>query len=139
MNSMAMVIRDDSYDKILTPLVFAYLAAGAEGVKVDILFVNWAAKAMTEEGARSLVVDGRHASQDGWLKAQVANAGLPSDVYDILKALHETGNVNMYVCSMAASIFGVTQENIIPEASDIVGAYWFLNEKMAKADHCQYF
>ena len=139
MKTMAMVIRDDSYDKLLTPLVFAYLAAGAEDVKVDMLFVNWAAKAMTEEGAKSLVVDGRHADQDKWLREEVAKAGLPNDINQILKALHETGNVNMYVCSMAAAIFGVNQENIISEAEDIVGAYWFLNEKMAKADHCQYF
>lgn len=139
MKTMAMVIRDDSYDKLLTPLVFAYLAAGAEDVKVDMLFVNWAAKAMTEEGAKSLVVDGRHADQDKWLREEVAKAGLPNDINQILKALHETGNVNMYVCSMAAAIFGVDQENIISEAKGIVGAYWFLNEKMAKADHCQYF
>lgn len=139
MKTMAMVIRDDSYDKLLTPLVFAYLASGAEEVTVDMLFVNWAAKAMTINGAKSLVVDGRHADQDKWLREKVAKVGLPNDIYEILKALHDTGNVNMYVCSMAAAIFGVNQDNIIPEAKDIVGAYWYLNEKMAKADHCQYF
>ena len=139
MEKMAMVIRDDSYDKLLTPLVFAYLAAGADETQVDMLFVNWAAKALTAEGAKALVVDGRHADQDGWLREQVAKAGLPNDIYEILKALKETGRVNMYVCSMAAQIFGVNEDNMIPEASDIVGANWFLNEKMAKADHCQYF
>lgn len=85
------------------------------------------------------MVDGRHADQDGWLREQVANAGLPNDIYEILKALKATGNVNMYVCSMAAQIFGVNKDNMIPEASNIVGAAWFLNEKMVKADHCQYF
>lgn len=133
-----MVVRDDAYDKILTPLAFAYLAA-AEDTHVDMLFVNWAVRALTLDGAQALVVEGRHASQDSWVRTQVAKAGLPPDIYDILKALKETGNVNFYACSLAATIFGVDKGNLIPEASGITGAYWFLNEKAAKADHYQYF
>jgi peroxiredoxin family protein len=138
MKTLAMVIRDDSYDKILTPLAFAYLTA-AEGVEVDMLFVNWAVRALTEEGAAGLRVDGRHAVDDAMVREGVARAGLPSDVYAILKALKETGSVRFYACSLAASIFGVDQGNLIPEAEGIVGAAWFLNDKMVKADHCQYF
>lgn len=138
MKSMAIVVRDDAYDKILTPLAFAYLQA-AEGTKVDMLFVNWAVKALTEAGARSLKVDGRHADEDEWVRQQVANAGLPADIYEIIRALKSTGNVNFYACSLAASIFGVDDETLIPEAEGIVGASWFLNEKAAKAEHYQYF
>lgn len=138
MKSLAIVVRDDSYDKILTPLAFAYLAA-SEGTQVDMLFVNWAVKALTEEGARSLKIDGRHAAQEQWVREQVAKAGLPPDVYDIIKALKSTGNVRFYACSLAATIFGVSGDNLCPEADDIVGAAWFLNEKASKADHYQYF
>lgn len=138
MKSMAIIVRDDAYDKILTPLAFAYLQA-AEGTQVDMLFVNWAVKALTEEGAHSLKVDGQHADQDAWVRQQVANAGLPPDIYDIIKALKSTGNVNLYACSLASSIFGVDKDNLIPEAEGIIGASWFLNEKASKADHYQYF
>lgn len=138
MKSMAIVVRDDAYDKILTPLAFAYLAA-AEGTQVDMLFVNWAVKALTKEGAESLKIDGRHAEQDAWVRERVAKAGLPPDIYDIIKALKGTGNVNFYACSLAGSIFGVDEKNLVPEAEGIVGASWFLNEKAARAEHYQYF
>lgn len=138
MNKMAIVVRDDSYDKILTPLAFAYLTA-SEGVQVDMLFVNWAVRALTEEGAREIKVDGRHAEDDAWVRERVAAAGLPNDINELLKALKETESVNFYACSLAASVFGVEEKDLIPEASGIVGAAWFINDKAAKADHCQYF
>ncbi len=138
MKSMAIVIREDAYDKLLTPLVFAYLAS-AEQTQVDMLFVNWAVKALTAEGAAGLRMDGRHAADEQRVRDAVAKAGLPNDVYEILKALKATGCVNLYACSLAGAIFGVDEGNLIPEAEGIVGASWFLNEKAAKADHCQYF
>lgn len=138
MENLAIVVRDDAYDKILTPLAFAYLAA-AEGTQVDMLFVNWAVKALTADGAANLCIDGRHAGEEAKVREGVARAGLPTDIYEVIKALKATGCVNLYACSLAAAIFGVDETNLIPEAEGIVGAAWFLNDKAAKADHYQYF
>jgi peroxiredoxin family protein len=138
MKSLAIVVRDDSYDKILTPLAFAYLEA-SEGVQVDILFVNWAVKALSKDGVEQLKVDGRHAGEEERLRSQVKEAGLPAEIREIIKALKSTGRVKLYACSLAANIFGVGEKDLLPEADGIVGASWFLNEKAFKADHCQYF
>ncbi len=138
MKKLAIVIRDDEYDKILTPLAFAYLEA-SEGAEVEILFVNWAVRALTKEGAKQIVVGGNHADKDAWVRGRVADAGLPNDINTLLRAIKETGDVRYYACSLAANIFDVRKDNLIPEAEGIVGASWFLNEHMISADHYQYF
>ena len=138
MKTMTIIVRDDSYDKILTPLAFAYLQA-SEGIQVDMLFVNWSVRVLTEEGARNLRVQGEYADQDQWVRDQVEKAGIPSDIYMLMQAIKETGCVNFYGCSLAAAVFGVDENSLIPEAEGIVGASWFLNEKADKADYNQTF
>jgi len=138
MKTLAIVVTNDAFDKILTPRGIAYLMA-AEDVQVDMLFVNWAVTALKTGGASNLHIDGRHAEDEEKMRAGMAKAGLPTDMYELIKALKGTGCVNMYACSMAAAIFGVDETNLIPEAEGIVGLAWFLNEKADKADHYQYF
>ncbi len=138
MKTMTIIVRDDSYDKILTPLAFAYLQA-SEGIQVDMLFVNWSVRVLTEEGARNLRVQGEYADQDQWVRDQVEKAGIPSDIYMLMQAIKETGCVNFYGCSLAAAVFDVDENSLIPEAEGIVGASWFLNEKADRADYNQTF
>lgn len=138
MKSMTIIVREDSYDKILTPLAFAYLQA-SEGIQIDMLFVNWAVRALTEEGAKNLKVQGEYAEKDQWVREQVTKAGIPNDIYTLIKAIKETECVNFYGCSLAAAVFGVDESSLIPEAEGIVGASWFLNEKADKADYNQTF
>jgi len=133
MGKLAIVIRDDSYDRVLTPLAFAYLGAAVYD-EVDVLFVSWAAKLLTEKGIKEAKVCADHAGTDAMIKASVRAAGLPDDLYAILKLMKGTGKINFYLCSLAGQVFGVTKESAIPELNDVVGATWFLVEKAHHAE-----
>jgi len=137
-NKVAIVVRDDGYDKLLTPLTFAYVLARS-GAAVDVLFVLWAVRALTASGLKELKIEGRHAGDEQWLREKLARDGDPVEIHDFIKALKETGRVRLYGCRLAAATFEVSEKDMIPESEGIVDSNWFITERAAKADHCQYF
>ena len=127
---MAIIIQKDAYDLILTGLAFAYLGTTVYD-EINILCVNWAVKLLSKEGVK-VKLDHADASLDH-IKENLVKAGLPTDLYEIVKALKATGKVHLYGCSLAAAIFDVEQKDLIPEADGIQGATWFLTEKAETA------
>ncbi|MER3500847.1 MAG: hypothetical protein IMHGJWDQ_000348 [Candidatus Fervidibacter sp.] len=130
MADLAIVVRESAYDRILTPLAFAYLAASS-GQEVEMLFVNWAVRALSKKHADDLPISAERAGKEEWLKQQIAQAGLPTRISELLQLLTKTGKVRLYACTLAAQIFGVGEEDLI-DGAQFLPANEFL-AKMAEA------
>lgn len=137
-NRLAIIVRDDAFDRLLTPLTFAW-EMGRKGVQVDILFVLWAVRVLTREGVKEVRMDARHAHREEWLRDRLSREGDPLEIHDFLRYLHGTGHVRLHGCRLAAATFDVGKEDLIPEAAGIIDPGVFLNDIALQADHCQYF
>ncbi|HKY77076.1 MAG TPA: hypothetical protein VJS45_13100, partial [Acidimicrobiia bacterium] len=96
---LAMIVRDDAYDRVLTPLVFAYVAACSD-VTVDMLFVNWGVHVVMRDEADRLPMSAGHTGHQELLYDCISHTGLPPSIPDIIREIKATGKVNIYVCSM---------------------------------------
>jgi peroxiredoxin family protein len=138
LEKLAIVVREDAFDRILTPLTFAFLEA-RKGVEVDMLFTLWSVRLLTAPGLESAAMSPGHAAQEQWLLDRLQRDGDPTDLRDFLAALKQTGRVRLHGCKYAAMTFDVMDQDLIPDADGIVDPGWFLREKCLNADHCQYF
>lgn len=137
-NRMAIIVRDDAFDRLLTPLAFAY-EMGRRGVQVDVLCVLWASRVLTHEGVQAVKMDPRYADRKEYLLSRLAAFDEPQDIHGFIQAAHATGNVRFHACKLAAATFEVSKKNLLPEVQGIIDPAVFLSEIAAQADHCQYF
>ena len=138
LDRVAIIIRDDAFDRLLTPLTFAW-ELGRAGVEVDVLFVLWAVRVLTPEGAAQARIDPRYADREAWLRERLQRDGDPLEIRDFLALLKTTGQVRLYGCRLAAQTFDVTAEALLPEADGIIDPGEFMRTIVSRADHCQYF
>lgn len=135
---LAIIVRDDGFDRLLTPLTFAY-EMGRKGVEVDVLFVLWAVRVLSKTGVKEVRMAPSHADREAWLMDRLRRDGDPLQIDDFFRALQSTGHVRLYGCRLAAMTFGVTPDDLLEEANGIIDPGEFLQDIVMRSDHCQYF
>ena len=135
---LAIVVREDAFDRLLTPLTFAW-EMSRQGAQVDMLFMHWAVRVLTKEGVRSVQMDPAHADREPWLRERLVRMGNPVRIHDYLKLIRATGHGRLHACRDAAQLFEVRPEDLVPEVESIIDPGRFLNFVAMRADHVQYF
>lgn len=136
LQKVAIVCRSGNYDTMVTVLGWAHAICfdAEEGTEVDVLFTAWAADLLKKgklDQDKAVFPQDFEPRREEFLCA--VHAQRFTTAYEALKAAHKTGRFRIYACAMAARLFDVTSENIIPEAS-IMGPVIFLREKANYAD-----
>lgn len=133
---VAIICRSGTYDTMVTVLGWAHAICldDDEGTQADVLFTAWAAdflkKGNIDQDKMTFPIDFEPRREE-FLTA--VHEQRFTTAYDALRAAHSTGRFRIYACAMAARLFGVTRENLIPEAT-IMGPVGFLREKAQHAD-----
>jgi predicted peroxiredoxin len=97
--------------------IFQASVAAAMDYEVDVICTATAGRLMKKGVAEKLYV----------------KEGSPKSVYDFIKEAHEAG-VKFYCCSPNLDLFNMTQGDLIPECSGVVGGAYLIEEVMENDD-----
>lgn len=99
-------------EELGAPIFQATVAAAME-YEVEVICTATAGRLMKKGEAEKLVV----------------KEGSPKSVYDFIKDAHEAG-VKFYCCSPNLDLFDMSEDDLIPECSGIVGGAHLIEEVM---------
>lgn len=112
-----MVNTDPSNGEELGAPFFQASVAAAMDYEVEVICTATSGKLMKKGVAEKLVV----------------KPGSPKTVYDFIKDAHEAG-VKFYCCSPNLDLFDMTENDLIPECSGIVGGAKVIEAVMEEED-----
>jgi peroxiredoxin family protein len=131
-NTYAFIIKDGNFESLLYAFNFASIAA-VSNKKVRILFVGWAASKLIKGNLEVIDLPSSISGQKVDFIEQLKKHKC-HDLRELLEVVKSAGDVKIYICTLAASIWGVTRENMIPEVDDIIGSPNFLLQEAKDAE-----
>src|SRR3989344_6766966 len=127
----AFIVKDGHFESLLYALNFASIAAVSKK-RVRILFVGWAASKLIKGNLEKIDLPSSLDEQKNTFIDQIKK-NKSGNLQELLRLVKSAGDVKIFVCTLAASIWGVTRENMIPEVDDIIGSPNFLLEQAKDA------
>ena len=131
-NTYAFIIKDGHFESLLYAFNFASIAA-VSNKKVRILFVGWAASKLIKGNLEKVDVPSSIQDQKSEFVEKLKRHKC-HDLSELIQLVKSAGYVKIYICTLAASIWGVTRENMIPEVDDIIGSPNFLLQEAKDAE-----
>ncbi|MCC7081722.1 MAG: DsrE/DsrF/DrsH-like family protein [Burkholderiales bacterium] len=110
---IVMVNTDTRNGEELGAPLFQATVAAAMDYEVEVICTATAGRLMNKGVAEKLVV----------------KPGSPKSVYEFIKDAHEAG-VKFYSCSPNLELFDVTQADLIPECSGVIGGAYLIEQVM---------
>ena len=133
MRKLALICRMGTWDNMLTSIGFALLASSdaSEPCEVHMLMTSWAVELLKKGALDQAPFPAVYQHRERELKDIAAKLRF-QDLYTGVRMAHATGRYHLYACALASQLFGVTAENIIPEA-EFMGPITFLREIASEA------
>ena len=126
-NAYALIIKDGYFESLLYAFNFAGIAA-VSNKKVRIFFMGWAASKLIKGNMEDIDIPSSIQDQKSEFVEQLKKHKC-HNLRELLQIVKSAGDVKIYICTLAASIWGVNRENMIPEVDDIIGSpNFFLQE-----------
>ncbi len=131
-DTYAFIVKDGHFESLLYAFNFASIAA-VSNKKVRILFVGWAASKLIKGNMEEIDIPSSLRDQKSAFIEQLKKHKC-HNLRELVELVKASGDVKIYICTLAASIWGVTRENMIPEVDDIIGSPNFLLKEAKDAE-----
>jgi peroxiredoxin family protein len=125
---IAFVVHSESLDKLYAIFMMAS-TGGAMEAEVHLFFTFWGLNVLKKGGLDKAKLPGIMSIGTGMMKNKIKNVGVPT-LKELLELCRDTENVKIYACSTTMEIMGVSEDELIPEVDEIVGAATFLDLAM---------
>jgi len=133
MKSLAVIVSGGSTNNLIQ--VFTLLMAAVHSdVKTRVFFRDEAVYRLRPEAINILELSAAYAHDAGGVQQRLKKHDL-ADVHKLARDIKGSGDVKYYVCSSSLAIWGLKQDDLIPEIDEVRGLPAFLLEDVAGADH----
>ena len=122
---IALIIHSGTLDKLYCAFILGSTATSMD-MEAHLYFTFWGLNALVKGGLEKARLPEDYKDMEDQLKKKLREMNYPTP-YDLLKRMKASGLLKIYACSPTMKMFGIKEEDLIPEVDAIAGAAAFLD------------
>jgi len=122
---IALIIHSGTLDKLYCAFILGSTATSMD-MEAHLYFTFWGLNALVKGGLEKARLPEDYKDMENQLKKKLREMNYPTP-YDLLKRMKASGLLKIYACSPTMKMFGIKEEDLIPEVDAIAGAAAFLD------------